>query len=63
MIRKHFIICMNHIEKKDFLYNIQKKYILTSDILRKNFEETTPKYYYIRDISSEFYDGFGIALD
>ncbi|KAK8899318.1 hypothetical protein M9Y10_001631 [Tritrichomonas musculus] len=61
--KKTFYYLHESYRKKDFLYNIQKKYILTSDILRKNFEETTPKYYYIRDISSEFYDGFGIALD
>ena len=47
---------------KDFVYNILLQPVLTSDLDQAKRNDKPPKYPNAKDISSEFYKGFGINL-
>lgn len=49
-------------QTKDFLYNIQRKAYLSSDLQNIKFCEDMPKNKKVKNISSLFYEGFGIKL-
>ena len=47
---------------KDFLYNIELEPIKSSELEHPNEKVVQPKYQNAKDISSEFYNGFGEDL-
>ncbi|KAK8838429.1 hypothetical protein M9Y10_033055 [Tritrichomonas musculus] len=54
--------CYELYRKKDFVYDILRQPVFTSNLDRTNRSDKPPKYPKAKDISSEFYDGFGKDL-
>ena len=54
--------CYELYRKKDFVYDILRQPVFTSNLDRTNRSDKLPKYPKAKDISSEFYDGFGKDL-
>ena len=57
------IYCLYELyREQDFIYDLCCQPVLTSELDKIKFNEVKPKYPNIKDISSEFYEGFGRDL-
>ena len=59
---KSFDHFYNFYRERDYLYNILCEPILTSELGKNDREENEPKYPNMKEISKEFYEGFGHDL-
>ena len=59
---KSFDQFYNFYRDRDYLYNILHEPILTSELNKKDREEKEPKYRNMKELSNEFYEGFGHDL-
>ncbi|KAK8894562.1 hypothetical protein M9Y10_022997 [Tritrichomonas musculus] len=60
--QKAFDRLYNIYRERDYLYNVVNEPILTSEIRQKDKKTNKPKYPNMKEISQEFYEGFGRDL-
>ncbi|KAK8843573.1 hypothetical protein M9Y10_024630 [Tritrichomonas musculus] len=61
-IGSKFEVIYDYLKDKDYIYNLFLQPVLTSELNNIKFNDANPKYPNAKDISNEFYDGFGRDL-